>query len=71
MKEMTTLEKRYNVKERAEIEVKNHGSVDKAIKYLKAELNSYSDLWSEYSCDCLGHGITCTGLLIGWLEQNN
>jgi hypothetical protein len=66
---MTKLEENYKVKERAEAQVKEHGSIDKAIRHLKAELNGYEDAWGMYSCDCLGHGITCTGLLIDWLER--
>jgi len=66
---MTKLEERYLVKERAEAQVKENGSIDKAIRYLKSELGEYEDMWGMYSCDCLGHGITCTGLLIDWLER--
>ena len=66
---MTELEKKYKVKERAEDAVHEHGSVEKAIKHLKTELKEWEDMWSEYSCECLGHGITCNGLLIDWLER--
>lgn len=66
---MTSEEIRYKVKERAENDVKEHGSVEKALTYLRAELKEMDDLWSSYSCDCLGHGITCTALKISWLER--
>lgn len=66
---MTEQEKNYKVKERAETNVKEHGSVQKAIQYLKSELEEMESLWSKYSSDCLGHGITCTRLKIRWLER--
>lgn len=66
---MSREEKRYLVKEKAENDVKEHGSVQKAIKYLKTELEEMEALWSRYSSDCLGHGITCTRLKISWLER--
>jgi len=66
---MNKQEENYKVKERTEADVKKHGSIEKAIKFLKAELKEFESLWSEYSCDCLGHGITCTRLKISWLER--
>ena len=66
---MNREEKRYLVKERAENDVKEHGSVQKAIKHLKIELEEMEALWSRFSSDCLGHGITCTRLKISWLER--
>lgn len=66
---MNREEKRYLVKERAENDVKTHGSVKKALKHLKTELEEMESLWSRYSSDCLGHGITCTRLKISWLER--
>lgn len=70
MNKETQLEKRYLITERAAKEVENHGSVEKAVRYLKSELKEYEALWSEYSSDCLGHGITCTRLLIERLQPN-
>jgi len=69
--EMTRTENNYKIKERAEDNIKKHGSIDKAIKYLKSELSGFEDSWSKYSSDCLGHGITCNRLLISWLERLN
>ena len=66
---MIKQEENFLVKERAENDVKQHGSVQKAIEYLKLELNEFESLWSIYSCDCLGQGITCTQLKISWLER--
>jgi hypothetical protein len=66
---MNREEKRYLVKERAENDVKEHGSVQKAIKHLKIEFEEMEALWSRFSSDCLGHGITCTRLKISWLER--
>jgi len=66
---MNQLEENYKVKERAEKAVETHGSIEKAISYLKAELKGFEDMWSSYSSDCLGHGITCNKLLISWLER--
>lgn len=66
---MTKQEENYLVKERAENDVKKHGSVRKAIECLKTELEEMEALWSRYSSDCLGHGITCTQLKVSWLER--
>jgi hypothetical protein len=67
--EMNRMEKNYKIKQRAENAIKEHGSVEIAIKYLKSELNEYEYLWGMYSSDCLGHGITCNTLLISWLNR--
>jgi hypothetical protein len=67
--EESPVEKNYKVKERAEAAVVNHGSIEKAIRYLTAELKECEDLWSSYSSDCLGHAITCNRLLIDWLQR--
>ena len=66
---MNKQEERYLVKQRAETDVKEHGSVQKAIQQLKTELEEMEALWGKYSSDCLGHGITCTQLKISWLER--
>jgi hypothetical protein len=68
MKENKT-EKNYLIKERSKKVIEKHGTVKKAIKHLKLELNEYEELWSMYSCDCLGHGITFNRLMISWLER--
>ena len=67
--EETAFEANYLVKERAEADIKEHGSVDNAIRYLEATLESYEEMWSAYSSECLGHGITCTRLKIDWLKR--
>ena len=67
---MSTLDEKYKIKERAEVAVKKHGSIEKAINYLQSELNGFEDLWNAYSCDCLGHGITCNRLLVSWLRKS-
>ncbi len=67
---MNKLEEKYLIKVRAEKDIKKHGSVKKAIKFLKTELDEMNSLWNICSSDCLGHGITCTGLKISWLERN-
>lgn len=67
--EMNKSEANYLVDVRSAKYVEQYGSIDKAIKVLEAENNSYNDMWSAYSCDCLGHGITCTKLMIGWLKK--
>jgi tRNA(Phe) wybutosine-synthesizing methylase Tyw3 len=64
-----TLEENYKVEERSNDAIKKHGTIDKAIAYLQAELNSFEDMWSEYSCDCLGMGITCNQLIINNLKH--
>jgi hypothetical protein len=66
-----TLEENYKIEERSQIVIAEHGNIDKAIRYLQAELNSFNDMWSEYSCDCLGHGITCNQLLLTNLENKS
>jgi len=65
---MTDLEKSYRIDERAEKAIIFHGSVEKAIKFLKQELQEFEEAWSKFSCDSLAHGITCNTLLINWLE---
>lgn len=67
--EMNRQEKNYKVEERAEDAVKEHGTIEKALLYLKSELEEFEDSWGMYSSDCLGHGITCNRLLISWLER--
>jgi hypothetical protein len=54
------------------IKVKNlsqNAQHQKAIQYLKTELEEMEALWGKYSSDCLGHGITCTRLKISWLGR--
>ncbi len=67
--EMNRAEASYMVDVRSEKIVKEKGSIQNAISYLKSELTACNNLWSEYSCDCLGHAITCNRLMIGWLER--
>jgi hypothetical protein len=67
--EMNRTEQNYKIAERAEEAIKKHGTIEKAIDYLKSELKSFEDSWSSFSSDCLGHGITCNRLLISWLER--
>ena len=67
--EMNLTEQNYKVAERAENAIKQHGTIEKAIDYLKAELNDFENAWGSFSSDCLGHGITCNRLLISWLER--
>lgn len=47
-----------------------HGTTENAIKYLKAELESFHSLTSEFSYDCVYHGITCNKLIISYLKKN-
>jgi len=65
--EMNRSEANYLVNVRSSKYVEQYGSIDKAIEVLEAENKVHDDLWSSYSCDCLGHAITCTRLMIGWL----
>lgn len=67
---MVTPEENYRVKERAENDVKRCGSIKDAIKFLEAELEEYESLWSSYSCESLGHAITCTRYKISFLKQH-
>lgn len=67
---MTTQEERYLVRERADADVKEHGSVANAIKHLRAELEEMESMWGRFSSECLGHGIICTKLKIAWLSTN-
>lgn len=66
---MNKEEKRYLVKERVKEDVKEHGTIKKAINFLRQELEEMESLWSKYSSDCLGHGISCTRLKIFYLER--
>jgi hypothetical protein len=65
--EMNRAEANYFVDVRSEKIVKEQGSIEKAIKFLQDELNSYEYLWGEFAYDCLGHAITCNRLMIGYL----
>ena len=67
--ELSPQEKNYRISERADEAIQKHGSIDKAITFLKAELAGWEDAWGMYSSECLGHGITCNRLLINWLER--
>jgi hypothetical protein len=69
MYKISDLEKRYKIKERAEDVVKQHGSIENSLAYLKSELSDFENMWSKYSSEGLGHGISCNMLLIGWLER--
>lgn len=64
-----TIQENYKVKERAEAYVKKYGSIPKAIDFLKREHAGFQSIWGEYSSDCLGHGITCTRLMIEYLQE--
>lgn len=66
---MCNLEERYLVKERSEADIEKHGSIEKVLIFLKTELEEMESLWSMYSSDCLGHGITCTRLKIRYIEN--
>jgi hypothetical protein len=63
-------ERRYLVKERSEKDIEKYGSAQKAIEVLISELEEMESLWSMYSSDCLGHGITCTRLKIQYIQRN-
>ena len=65
MYSMTREEENYKIKERSELAVKEHGSVEKALKFIKSELKDFEDSWGRCSSDCLSHGITCNRLLVG------
>ena len=64
-----TTEENYKVKERSENDVREYGSVKRAIECLKSELEGFESSWSKYSGDGLGHAITCTRLKIAYLER--
>lgn len=69
MENYTELEKRYLIKERVQEKILEHGSIEKAIKYLEAELNGFENYWSSCSYDCVGHAITCNRLLVSRLKE--
>lgn len=58
----------YKIPERIESDIKEHGGIYNAIKFLEADLNAMQDMWSSFSCDSLGMGITCTRLKINRLK---
>jgi len=68
--EMNILEAEYNIKERCEESIKEHGTPEAALEYLQHELNDIENMWSKYSSDSLGYGITCSGLMITWIDKN-
>ena len=51
--EMNLTEQNYKVAERAENAIKQYGTIEKAIDYLKAELNGFENAWGSFSSDCL------------------
>lgn len=69
----TQLEKNYNIQQRVQDRIKEHGSVEKALSYCEAELKECEAIWSDCSYDCVGHAMTCNRLLINRLKeiQNN
>jgi len=69
MRPYSDLEKNYLIEERVQSQIEKHGSVEKALTHCKSELEEYEKSWSQYSCDCLGHAITCKTLLISRLEE--
>lgn len=62
-------ERNYKIKERSIDRINLHGSPEKAIEALQKDLHEMEDLWSLYSYDCVGQGITCTRLLISWISR--
>lgn len=68
-RELTNLEQSYLIDTRAIKLVNEHGTIPETIKYLKAELNEFDELWSMYSGDGLGHAITHNRLMINYLEE--
>lgn len=69
MQPYTESEKNYLIEQRVENTTKEHGSIKSALNYHKKELEEMEGLWSKYSSDCLGHGITCTRLIVRRLEE--
>lgn len=65
----TVVEINYKIRERSNLLIEKHGSIDNCISVLEEQLNEFEDSWSLYSSECLGHGITCTRLLINWLNR--
>lgn len=65
----------YKIKERVELLLSNKKTTKIALIHLNNELNNYNNIWSDYSCDCLGNAITCVKLMINYInetyERNN
>ena len=69
MKEYSALEKNYLIEQRVIERIKEHVSIENAIKFCEAELKECEENWSNYSYDCVGHAITCNQLLIPRLKE--
>lgn len=69
MRLYTELEKKYLIEQRTKDTIKKYDSVEKALIYHKKELEEMEGFWSKYSGDDLGHGITCTRLIVRRLEE--
>lgn len=59
----------YKIKESARRNIKDHGSVKKAITFLEIEYTDYEKLWSRYSSDCLAHAMNFNEKMIKFLKQ--
>ena len=64
-----TQEEKYRIKERCENDIKEYGSIEKAVKVISEELEKLESSWSKFSSDCVGHGITCSRLKIRYLNE--
>jgi hypothetical protein len=69
MQPYTELEKNYLIEQRTKDTIKKYGSVENALNFHKKELEEMEGLWSKYSGDDLGHGITCTRLIVRRLVE--
>ena len=66
---MNRAEINYDVKQRCEDCVLEHGSVKSAMRSIEKELDEYESMWSKYSGDGLGQAIDCLTMMIERLDN--
>ena len=64
-----TQEEKYHIKERCKNDIKEYGSIGRAIKGISEELEILESSWGKFPSDCLGYGITCSRLKIRYLNE--
>ena len=66
---LTPQEEKYLILKRVYLDIQRYGAIDPAVDALEKELEQYESLWSCFSSDSLGHGITCVRLKINFLKR--
>ena len=69
IKEYSKIEHTYLIEQRVQENIEKFGSIQNAIYHCESELKDCLDNWHRFSYDCIGHAITCNGLLIARLKE--